>query len=96
MVNPKYDRFKNFSTAPITMEEKKKVWIEISDHLTEESFDAMMAAHAARETRVPRVGDMAPDFRIERLDREKKRTGEYVQLSALRGRPVALLFGSFT
>ena len=45
---------------------------------------------------LPKVGDMAPDFRIERLDRDRKRSGDYVQLSALRGRPVALLFGSFT
>lgn len=96
MANPKYEHFKNFSSGPLSMEEKKKVWLEISDHLTEESFDAMMANHAAREANVPKVGDMAPDFRIERLDREKKRTGEYVQLSALQGRPVALLFGSFT
>ncbi len=96
MVNPKYEHFKDFSSAPMSMEEKKKVWIEISDHLTEESFDAMMAAHSAREVNLPKVGDMAPDFRIERLDRDRKRTGDYVQLSALRGRPVALLFGSFT
>lgn len=96
MPNPKYEHFKDFSAGPMTMEEKKKVWIEISDHMTEEKFDAMMAEHSAREANVPRVGDMAPDFRIERLDREKKRTGEYVELSALRGKSVALLFGSFT
>ncbi len=96
MTNPKYEHFKNFSGNSMSMEEKKKVWIEISDHLTEESFDAMMAGHAAREVDLPKVGEMAPDFRIERLDPEKKRTGEYVELSALRGRPVALLFGSFT
>jgi hypothetical protein len=96
MPNPKYEHFKNFSSDPMSMEEKKKVWIDISDHMTEEKFDAMMAEHSAREVNLPKVGDMAPDFRIERLDREKKRTEEYVQLSALRGRPVALLFGSFT
>lgn len=96
MANPKYEHFKDFSSGSLSMAEKKKIWIEISDHLTEESFDAMMAAHTAREADLPKVGDMAPDFRIERLDRDRKRSGEYVQLSALRGRPVALLFGSFT
>ena len=96
MTNPKYAHFKDFSGNAMSLAEKKKVWIEISDHLTEESFDAMMAAHSAREVNLPKVGDMAPDFRIERLDRDRKRTGDYVQLSALRGRPVALLFGSFT
>lgn len=96
MTNPKYAHFKDFSGSSMSMAEKKKVWIEISDHLTEESFDAMMAEHAAREANLPKVGDTAPDFRIERLDRDRKRSGDYVQLSALRGRPVALLFGSFT
>ena len=96
MANPKYEHFKDFSSGSLSMEEKKKVWIEISDHMTEEKFDAMMAEHSAREADLPRVGVMAPDFRIERLDRDRKRSGDYVQLSALRGRPVALLFGSFT
>ena len=96
MVNPKYEHFKNFSGGPLSMAEKKKVWIEISDHLTEEGFDAMMAEQAAREADVPKVGSEAPDFEIEVLDRERKRTGEHVRLSAQRGKPVALLFGSFT
>lgn len=96
MTNPKYAHFKDFSGSSMSMAEKKKVWIEISDHLTEESFDAMMAEHSAREANLPKVGDMAPDFRIERLDRDRKRSGDYVRLSALRGGPVALLFGSFT
>ena len=49
MPNPKDEHFKNFSSGPVSMEEKKKVWIGISDHMTEEKFDTMMAEHSARE-----------------------------------------------
>ena len=59
-------------------------------------FDAMMAQNKARQGSVPQVGAMAPDFTIERLSRDRKRTGEYVTLSELRGKPVALGFGSYT
>ena len=49
-----------------------------------------------REKRVPAVGDAAPDFELELLSDDGKRTGEYVRLSALRGTPVLLYFGSYT
>ena len=49
-----------------------------------------------REQRVPNVGDMAPEFELERLAADGKRTGEFVSLSALRGKPVVLYFGSYT
>jgi hypothetical protein len=38
-----------------------------------------------------RVGDSAPDFHLETIDRQ-----QHVQLSAERGRPVVLIFGSYT
>ena len=94
-MDPNFEHFKNFSSDPMSMEEKRKIWLEISD-MTAEEFDAMMAENKARQVRVPTVGTAAPDFRIERLTRDRKRTGDYVRLSALRGKPVALLFGSFT
>ena len=58
--------------------------------------DAMMAEDKGREHLVPGIGDMAPDFTAERLGAGRKRTGEFVTLSKLRGRPVALAFGSYT
>ena len=94
-MDPKYEHFKDFSSSGLSFPERKKVWLEISD-MTEEEFDAMMADQNARQDGVPKVGDVAPDFEIERLDRSKKRTGDYVKLSSLRGRPVALAFGSYT
>jgi hypothetical protein len=95
MPDMNYAHFKDFSSSGLPFEEKKKVWLEISD-MTEEAFDAMMAANKARQSRVPQVGTPAPDFEIERLDRDRKRSGERVRLSALKGRPVALVFGSYT
>ena len=94
-MDPKYEHFKNFSSSGLSFPEKKKVWLDISP-MTEAEFDAMMAEQKERQAGVPKVGEPAPDFEIERLDRNKKRTGEYVKLSDLRGRPVALAFGSYT
>jgi hypothetical protein len=96
MPNEKYAQFKGFSGSDRTMEERKKIWLEISDNLTEEKFDAMMARSKNRQSSVPPVGTLAPDFTIERLSRDRKRSGEYVTLSALMEKPVALCFGSYT
>ena len=79
----------------MTPAERRQLWLSISD-MTEEAFDAMMAENKARQANVPAVGSEAPDFEIDRLDRKRKRTGETVRLSALRGKPVALIFGSYT
>ena len=83
------------TTPDMSMEERKKVWLSISD-MTEEEFDEMFVRQRARQERVPKVGDEAPDFEIDVLDRTKKRTGDKVRLSSLRGKPVALVFGSYT
>ena len=49
-----------------------------------------------RDKKSPRIGDEAPDFELELLSPAGQRTGETLKLSALRGRPVGLIFGSFT
>ena len=90
-----YEQFKDISSSQLSFSEKKKIWLKISD-MSEKDFDAMMLAQKARQNRVPKVGAFAPEFKLERLDRAKKRTGEFVKLSNLRGRPVALAFGSYT
>jgi hypothetical protein len=94
-MDPKYDHFKDFSSSGLSFPEKRKVWLEISD-MSADEFDAMMAKQKARQSGALKAGIEAPDFEIERLDRWKKRTGEFVKLSDLRGRPVALAFGSYT
>ncbi|HJN92721.1 MAG TPA: hypothetical protein QGF05_08365 [Dehalococcoidia bacterium] len=52
-------------------------------------FQQVMATRNATD---PAVGSLAPDFDLPVLDSD----GERVQLSAQRGRPVALIFGSYT
>ncbi len=53
---------------------------------------AMMKFLADRETLAPAVGDAAPDFELPRLDGKGS-----VRLSSFKGgKPVALIFGSFT
>lgn len=64
--------------------------------MTREEVRATMLSRLAEDARSPRVGDEAPDFRLERLGSDGKRTGEFLQLSGLRGKPVGLIFGSFT
>lgn len=90
-------------TSPVTLVEynamdmaaKRKVWLEISD-ITVEQFDAHMAEEKAREDTVPQVGTEAPDFVADVLGDNRERTGEQIRLSELRGKPVAIAFGSFT
>ena len=94
-MDPRYEHFRNFSGSGLSWPEKRKIWLEISD-MAEDAFDAMIAAQKARQPGAPRAGDMAPDFELERITPDRKRTGETVRLSALRGRPVALAFGSYT
>jgi len=81
--------------AQMTPEERKKLWLSISD-IGEAEFDALQAREAARQAGVPQPGAMAPDFEIDVLGRDHRRTGQTVRLSALRGQPVGLVFGSFT
>ena len=93
----------NIPKSPVTLEEysamdmaaRRKVWLEISD-ITEAEFEAHMAEEKAREAIVPKVGSAAPDFVADVLDRHRKRTGEQVRLSDLRGMPVGIIFGSYT
>ena len=90
-------------TSPVTLEQygamdmaqKRELWIEISD-ITAEQFDGHIATQKAREAIVPKIGSEAPDFVADVLDRDRKRTGRQVRLSDLRGKPVGLVFGSFT
>jgi hypothetical protein len=81
--------------AQMTPEERKQMWLSISE-ISEAEFDALQAAQQVRQTRVPRPGAIAPDFELEIVTRERKPTGERVRLSALRGEPVGLVFGSYT
>jgi hypothetical protein len=81
--------------ATMTPEERKNMWLSISD-ISEAQFDALQAEQKARQVRVPQPGTTAPDFALDVVTSERKRTSEKVRLSALRGQPVGLIFGSYT
>jgi hypothetical protein len=71
------------------------MWLSISD-ISEAQFDALQAEQKARQVRVPQPGAIAPDFELDVVTRDRRRTGERVRLSALHGQPVGLVFGSYT
>ena len=81
--------------AAMSPEERKQMWLSISD-ITEKEFDALQAEQKARQIRVPQPGMIAPDFELDVVTSTRKPTGEKVCLSALRGRLVGLIFGSYT
>ena len=60
--------------------------------MTGRRFAQLQEAMAKREKHAPKVGDEAPEFELPVLDGK----GATVRLSELRGRPVALIFGSYT
>jgi hypothetical protein len=64
--------------------------------LSRAAYTAMRDARVEREKVAPRIGEAAPDFTLERLSATGKRSAETFQLSQARGRPVALIFGSYT
>ena len=84
------------SPMDMSPEERMKMWLALSPDLTEEDFIRRQEEQKARQVNVPQPGSPAPDFEADVLDRDRKRSGETVRLSHLRGKPVALLFGSYT
>jgi hypothetical protein len=64
--------------------------------ISREAYGELVAEMQERETRVPPLGKMAPDFAAELLSPTGQRTGRQIRLSEQRGRPVALVFGSYT
>ena len=64
--------------------------------ITRDGLRAIREQMKERDARTPAAGSPAPDFEIERLSPDGKRTGEMFRLSSTRGRPVALVFGSYT
>ena len=61
--------------------------------------DGMRAGYERRleaDKDSPQIGDVAPEFELERLSTSGGRTGEMMKLSGLRGKPVGLIFGSYT
>ena len=63
---------------------------------TREKMRANYERRLEADRHSPQVGELAPDFTLERLSPTGARTGETLSLSSLRGKPVGLIFGSYT
>ena len=63
---------------------------------TKEKLQARFDEGIERESNSPAPGKQAPDFNLERLDGQGKRTGEFVRLHDDLDKPVGLIFGSYT
>ncbi len=70
------------------------VWKQMN--ITKEDFLKIMAEQERREKLAPAVGSEAPDFELKRLDEKGVLTESTLRLTDLRGRPVGLVFGSYT
>ncbi len=82
------------NTMPDPEEIPPELWKRLN--ITKERFLEIRAMMEEREKRTPVVGSPAPDLELERLSPEGERTSETLRLSEYRGRPLALVFGSYT
>jgi hypothetical protein len=82
-------------TPETTPAERREIWLKITD-MSEEDFDAMFAENKARQVNVPELGSEAPDFELDILDKVAGRLDKKIKLSSLQGKPVGLIFGSYT
>ena len=65
--------------------------------MTRDQLRTFIEARVTRDReKSPKVGDVAPDFELERLDARGHRTGEMMRLSSYFGAPIGLVFGSYT
>ena len=65
-------------------------------NISKEEWVGYVQGRIRRDIGAPKKGDIAPDFSVEKLNGDGKRSGEMFNLSSLFGKPVALLFGSYT
>ena len=64
--------------------------------ISKEDWVKYLQERIRQDLGAPKKGQSAPDFTVECLDAQGKRTGKMINLSAFFGKPIALLFGSYT
>lgn len=71
-------------------------WLETRG-MTREQLRSFIEKRVIRDNeRSPKQGDDAPDTELEILNGNGTRSGETVKLSSYFGKPVGLIFGSYT
>ena len=71
-----------------------KQWEDMG--LSRAQFEARWSARVRRDEQSPVVGSIAPNFELEILSPHGQRTGRLFRLSSLFGKPIGLVFGSYT
>ena len=69
-------------------------WVEMG--ISQAEFTERWRKRLKRNLGAPKIGAPAPDFDLEILSSSGRQTGEKFRLSSARGRPVGLVFGSYT
>jgi len=64
--------------------------------ISREGFVERWRTRLERDQHSPAIGSPAPDFELEIMSEDGERTGTSFQLSSVRGKPVGLVFGSYT
>ena len=71
-------------------------WLETRG-MTREQLRSFIEKRVIRDNELsPKQGDDAPDTELEVLNSNGTRSGETVKLSSYFGKPVGLIFGSYT
>lgn len=84
------------SDAPWTNDEQVNDFLTTLELPPEPIMKQYQAEREVLEAVAPKVGEQAPEFRLEKLTSEGVRSGEYVSLSDFQGHKLALLFGNYT
>ncbi len=71
-------------------------WLDTRGKTREELRTFIEARVVRDQTKSPKPGYPAPDFELEQLDERGNRTGEMMRLSSQFGKPIGLVFGSYT
>ena len=93
---------KRIPTAEELFERVKNNKANVSKHpwkdwnISKEEWVKYLQGRIRQDLDAPKEGDIAPDFSVEKLAADGKRMGEGINLSSFFGRPIALLFGSYT
>jgi|TARA_B100001094_G_C17450974_1_gene448252 hypothetical protein len=74
----------------------KQEWLDTRG-MTRDELRTLIEGRVIRDQEVsPKVGEDAPDFDVEILDAQGKRTDKMMKLSSQFGVPIGLVFGSYT
>ena len=84
------DKFEN------VVQNASQEWLDVRGKTRDELRKFIEKRVIRDQEKSPKVGDPAPDLELELLDARGNRTGEMTRLSSYFGKPIGLVFGSYT